>query len=420
MQYSSVFLMLFLTALNLGLIWLLLAIPLGVKTVTRTIRIKAAPERLWHALFPFGEHANWNGTIISAQLEQGTNRFGTLRICYDDRNGDPIARKVRLDELTEGTSFTLKITDDSSLDPSFWQNYSESVHITGADDMSTVTVTETDRYRGFAFLGFRYFKIRRQLLALKIWGETGSYRSIGLFERPITQIWMAVVSALMIWPFFGLTTPGLVLAASLTAVVALHEFGHMFAFRVMGHKSARMIFIPILGGIAMGGRPYDRHFEIGFSALMGAGFSVFPVAACISIYPLALASGHNQLAAAVASFGLIGSIFNLANLVPVWKFDGGQVIRQVFDGRIAQAAASFIMLSALLAIGSYCGFSLAVLVPVAAVFAILSIMTSGASFKPRHALKPMTGTERGVLIAGLAATFSAHALGAVWGLSQFG
>jgi Zn-dependent protease len=420
MQFASILQMLFLTALNLGLIWLLLAIPLGVKTVTRTIRIMAAPERLWHALFPFGEHADWNGAIISAELEPGTKHFGTLRISYDDRNGDPIARKVRLDELTEGKSYTLRIVDDSSLDPSFWQNYHESIDIVGEDGASLVTVSETDRYRGFAFLCFRYFKIRRQLLGLKIWGETGRYKSIGLFERPITQIWMAVFSALLIWPFFGLTTTGLVLSATLTAVVALHEFGHMFAFRVMGHKSARMIFIPILGGIAMGGRPYDRHFEIGFSALMGAGFSVFPVAACIAVYPLALATGHNQLAAALASFGLIGSIFNLANLVPVWKFDGGQVIRQVFEGRVAQALVSFIMLGALLLLGFLCGFSAAVLIPVAAVFAVLSIMTNGASFKPRHALKPMTGTERGVIIAGLVATFSAHALGAVWGLSQFG
>ncbi len=283
-----------------------------------------------------------------------------------------------------------------------------------------MTVTETDRYRGFAFLGFRYFKIRRQLLGLKIWGESGRYKSIGLFERPITQIWMAVISALLIWPFFGLTTPGLVLATSLTAVVALHEFGHMFAFRVMGHKSARMIFIPILGGIALGGRPYDRHFEVGFSALMGAGFSVFPVAACIAIYPLALSSGHNQIAAAVASFGLIGSIFNLANLIPVWKFDGGQVIRQVFEGRLAQAVASFTMLGALLALGFFCGYSPAVLLPVAAIFALLSVMTNGASFKPRHALTPMSVTERRAIIAGLFATFTAHASGAVWGLSQFG
>lgn len=411
--------MLFLTALNLGLIWLLLAIPLGIRTVTRTIKINADSDRLWQALFPFGEQAGWNGTILSAELESGTKRFGTLRISYDDRNGDPIARKVRLDELTEGQSYTLRITDDTSLDPSFWQNYHETVDIVRKDGVSEVTVSETDRYRGFAFLGFRYFKIRRQLLGLKIWGETGRYESIGVFERPITQIWMAVISALMIWPFFGLNAPGLVLAASLTGVVALHEFGHMFAFRVMGHKSARMIFIPILGGIAMGGRPYDRHFEIGFSALMGAGFSVFPVAACLAVYPLALASGHNQVATAVASFGLIGSIFNLANLVPVWKFDGGQVIRQVFESRYSQAAASFTILSALLAVGWYCGLSLAMLVPVAAVFALLSIMTNGASFKPRHALTPMTSMERGVIVAGLAATFSAHAAGAVWAISQF-
>jgi Zn-dependent protease len=420
MSYSSFFQMLFLTGLNLGLIWLLLAIPLGIKTVTRTIKINAAPERLWNALYPFGEHAGWNGTIISSELEAGTKKFGTLRISYDDRNGDPIARKVRLDELTDGKSYTLRIVDDTSLDPAFWQNYHETVELAHADGACHVTVSETDRYRGLAFLGFRYFKIRRQLLGLKIWGETGRFKSIGLFERPVTQIWMAVISALLIWPFFGLTTSGLVLSATLTAVVALHEFGHMFAFRVMGHKTARMIFIPILGGIALGGRPYDRHFEIGFSALMGAGFSVFPVAACIAVYPVALATGHNQAAAAVASFGLIGSIFNLANLVPVWKFDGGQVIRQVFEGRMAQALASFTMLGALLLLGYLCGFSTTVLIPVAAVFALLSLMTNGASFKPRHALKPMSGAERRVLIAGLAATFAAHSLGAVWGLSQFG
>lgn len=419
MQFSSVFLMLFLTALNLALIWLLLAIPLGKRTVTRTIKINATPERLWSALFPFGENAGWNGTIISAEPEPDTQKFGTLRICYDDRNGEPIARKVRLDELTAGKSYTLRITDDTSLDPSFWHNYFESINIVSQDGGTLVSVSETDNYRGVAFLGFRYFKIRRQLLALKIWGETGRYRNIGIFERPITQIWMAVISALVIWPFFGLTASGLVLAASLTVVVALHELGHMLAFRVMGHKSARMIFIPILGGIALGGRPYDRHFEVGFSALMGAGFSVFPVAACMAFYPAALRLGSQELATMLASFVLIGSVFNLANLVPVWKFDGGQVIRQAFQGRLSQGVASFTMLGAFLALGAANGFSVAILLPVAAVFVVLSIITSGPSFKPRTALKQMTPAERRLIIAGLAATFVAHSLGAVWGLSQF-
>ena len=420
MEIASVILIVSLTMLNLGLIWLLLAIPLGLRTVTRTIEIKASPSRLWSALFPFAANAGWNGTIISSELEPGTSRFGRIRISFEDRNGDPIERKVCLEEMTEGKSFRLRIVDDSTLDPSFWQHYHESVCIQGEGGTSTVTVAETDRYRGFAFLGFRYFKIRRQLLALKIWSETGTYRNIGLFERPVTQIWMAVISALILWPFFGLTPTGLILSSVLTAVVALHELGHMLAFRMMGHKSARMIFIPILGGIALGGRPYNRHFEIGFSALMGAGFSVFPVAAAVLLYPTATAHGWNAAAAGLASFGMIGAIFNLANLVPVWKFDGGQVIRQVFDGKLAQAFASFTVLGALLLVGLAAGVTTNVILPVGAIFALMSFMTNGPSFKPRFALVAMNLTERAAILAGLTATLVAHASVTIWGLSQFG
>ena len=420
MGISSLVLIVSLTALNLGLIWLLLAIPLGVRTVSRTMAIKAAPVRLWGALFPFGDHAGWNGTIVSSEMEPGTSKFGKIKISFEDRHGDPIERKVCLEEMVEGKSFKLRIVDDTTLDPAFWQHYHEAVEIIADHGTSIVTVSETDRYRGLAFLGFRYFKIRRQLMSLKIWGETGKYRDIGLFERPITQVWMAVISALILWPFFGLTPTGFILASVLTSVVALHEFGHMLAFRIMGHKSARMIFIPLLGGIALGGRPYDRHFEVGFSALMGAGFSVFPVTAAILCYPIALSHGWHGLAAGLASFGMIGAIFNLANLIPVWKFDGGQVIRQVFEGKMAQASASFFLLGALLMIGYVSGFSTAALLPVGAVFALMSIMTSGPSFKPRHALRTMTRSERAIILAGFGATFIAHASGTIWGLSQFG
>ncbi len=420
MEVSSLVMIVSLTVLNLGLIWLLLAIPLGLRTVRRTIAINAPALRLWNALYPFGSNASWSGTIVSSERETGTGKFGTIRIAFDDRNGDPIERKVCLDEVVEGKSYRLRIVDDTTLDPAFWQHYRESAEIESDGRMAHVTVSETDFYRGFAFLGFRYFKIRRQLKSLKIWAETGKYRNIGVFERPVTQVWFAIVSALMLWPFFGLTATGLLLATVLTVVVALHEFGHMLAFRIMGHKSARMIFIPILGGIAMGGRPYGKHFEVGFSALMGAGFSAFPVTAAIAAYPVALSQGWHGLAAALASFGLIGAIFNLANLVPVWKFDGGQVIRQVFVEKWSQALASFVLLGSLLLIGHYGGFPVGVLLPVGVVFALLSLMTNGSSFKPRYALQAMTHQERIVIFAGLVATFTIHACGVIWGLSKFG
>ena len=35
---------------------------------------------------------------------------------------------------------------------------------------------------------------------------------------------------------------------------------------MMGHRKVRMIFVPLLGGIAIGGRPYDSRFEVAFVA----------------------------------------------------------------------------------------------------------------------------------------------------------
>ena len=118
------------------------------------------------------------------------------------------------------------------------------------------------------------------------------------------------------------------MAAVLTTVVALHELGHMAAFRLMGHRKVRMIFIPLLGGIAIGGRPYDSRFEVAFVALMGAGFSAFIVPVAIA---QALFGGRGWRAAAGVLGTLAGcaALFNVANLVPVWKFDGGQVLRQI-------------------------------------------------------------------------------------------
>ena len=106
------------------------------------------------------------------------------------------------------------------------------------------------------------------------------------------QLGFAVVSALILWPFFGLSCGGLVLAVDADDVVALHELGHMAAFRVMGHRRVRMIFIPLLGGIAIGGRPYDSRFEVAFVALMGAGFSAFVIPIAIASSDLAGRDGH--------------------------------------------------------------------------------------------------------------------------------
>ena len=413
---SPLFLTLFaLVVINLGLIWLFMIAPVGVRTVKLSKLIAGSPQRVWSALFPLGENAKWDGNLVSAN--EIAPHIVELEIAYDGRDGKPIRRTVQLAEVLENCHFSQTTVDDTSLDISFWKSHSETVLIEAVGSGSRVTLTETDRYKGFAFLVFRYFKNRRQLATLAGWAKTGVYTSVGIFEKPPVQVAMAALSAIILWPFFGLTKPGLLLSVILTIVVALHEAGHMFAFRVMGHKSARMIFIPLLGGIALGGRPYDKYFEVGFSALMGAGMSVFPVAAAVALYVPFDAMGWTNAATITGIFATIGAVFNLGNLVPVWKFDGGQVIRQVFADKASQGVASFILLAGLLGVGWLGGFSPKSLILAGVIFSLLSIMTTGSGVKPKHDLKPMSSNERILLFTGLVASFMAHSACALWGFA---
>jgi Zn-dependent protease len=213
---------------------------------------------------------------------------------------------------------------------------------------------------------------------------------------------------------------GFVMAVCLTLVVALHELGHLAAFRLMGHRKVRMIFIPILGGIAIGGRPYDSRFEVAFVALMGAGFSAFLVPLAIGASDLAADLGARYAAAVLATFAGFLALFNLANLVPVWRFDGGQVLRQIIAGDAARAAASFVLLGAFMGVAALAGFDGRMVVGAGVVFAILGLITTGLGAKPRHDLKPIAPRESAALAAALLAVFVVHAAAVLWAADLYG
>lgn len=396
---------------NLGLIFVLMTVPLGMRTVRQSRLIRADRDRLWQALWPLGRDAAWSGEVLSVTGFRGGAR---ISLSWEGRDGQPIQRKVAFGDVVQGRRFSMRVVDDTSLDPSFWRFYGESTELLCEGDAVRVTMSQTDRYRGVAFLVFRYFAMRRELGKLKAWAETGRFRKGGLFEHPLSQVGFAALSALIFWPFFGLTAGGFVLAATLTFVVALHELGHMAAFRLMGHRKVRMIFIPLLGGVAIGGRPYDSRFEVAFVALMGAGFSALLVPVLIVASTLAGTSGYSLPAMLLAVFAGCAALFNIANLVPVWKFDGGQVLRQICPSPVVLGLASFGLLSAFLALGWHAGFPPGALLAAGAIFACLSLLTMGAGVRPRYELKPIKTFDRLAIGAALLAVFVIHGCGVLW------
>jgi Zn-dependent protease len=408
----SAFAVAVLVVFNLGIIYLLLAAPLGRRRIVQSRVVAASREKLWNALWPLGSEAGWSGQVVGADLL--STETARVRLAWHGRDESPVEHVMRFGDVIRGERFSATIVDDSLLDPAFWSEYRETAELSGPDGAVRVTLTRTDRYRGLAFIVFRYFALRREIRKLQSWAETGTFRRGGLFEHPLTQAGFAVLSALILWPLFGLNRAGFFYAMVLTGVVALHELGHMAAFRLAGHRRARMIFIPLLGGIAIGGRPYDSRFEVAFVALMGAGLSAFPMALAMGLSLAAAAAGEAHSANLLMIFAGCSALFNLANLVPMWKFDGGQVLRQICPDAAMLAVASFLLLFIFLGFGYVAGFPPATLVVAAGVFALLSLITSGAGVKTRHELKAITPPERLAMAAALVAAFVIHGAGVVW------
>ncbi|MCV9997288.1 hypothetical protein OE766_03400 [Pararhizobium sp. YC-54] len=404
-----------LLVLNVGLLWLLLAVPLGLRTVRVRRSFQAGRAKVWSAVFPLGASADWHHAVLASRIVPDAPNRVQQTYAHLDRHGQPIVRLLEITETVPGSEYDALVLDDSALDTAFWKDFRERRRLVEDGGVVHLTIEQTDRYRGLAFLIFRFFALRREVNALQQWLKTGQSKPVRVpFEHPLVQSGLALLSTLLLWPFFGLTRNGLLLSSLLTLVIVLHELGHMAAYRAFGHKTARMIFVPLLGGVAIGGRPYNSLFEVAICALMGAGVSAFLIPVAIILHE---AAGDEVFAfvsgTAVLIFLLILGAFNLLNLLPMNRFDGGQILRQVFHSRVSRVAGSFLITLIIAGVGWRIGLSTPALLAGLAVFALLSMMGHGG-VKPRHHLDEMTGGQRILSGLGLYSAVALHGYAIVY------
>jgi Zn-dependent protease len=401
-----------LLAINLGLLALLMRLPLGIRTLRLSRTFRCSPETLLSAMHPAGSSGNWHHSVITSLPLASRDGIVEQTYTHFDKNGAPLRRLLALAPLSTVTGtahgFQSTVIDDSALDPSFWKDFRERRIVRPTPGGAALEIDQTDRYRGLAFLLYRYVALRREMRALEGWLKTGQSRPQGRFEHPLVQFGLAILSTLLLWPFLGLTIQGLMISAVLTLVIALHELGHMAAYRMFGHASVRMIFVPLLGGLAIGGRPYRSLFEVATCALMGAGMSAFLVPIIVVAHQLA---ENGMLPAASGApllvFLLILGAFNLLNLLPMHRFDGGQVLRQIFRTRRSQIAASFLVTLCILLVGFEIGISANMLMVGLLVFTIVSLI-GARSVRPRQKLDEMTDPERMLVGFGLYSAIVMH------------
>jgi Zn-dependent protease len=149
------------------------------------------------------------------------------------------------------------------------------------------------------------------------------------------SIVMAAISiAAAVW-FFGPMT-----GLALVAIIAIHEFGHVAAYRVCGHDDATFRLIPLMGGVASSSKAPDGPIHSFYISIMGPAICIAP-----TVLALHLVYNDYQMPEMIRqflwSFGIYSGVINFFNLLPIGPLDGGKISRVLFGIFWPKAAKPF-------------------------------------------------------------------------------
>ncbi len=332
-------------------------------TPRASLWIKAAPSKVFEAIDLYsGKRENWGQTVSDVTMVDQAKGIFEKTYVTTLTNGS-VQRFAALFSITRRERYSyLEIAREGLEGKS------------QARELLRQTYTLTPEGEGTR-LAIAYHWGPRMALAQVIaradlWG--GIHRIKGLVEngtpneRPyhLISIAISLVTALISLGAFAWIL-GPEAAALIIIALAVHEFGHLLAYWLMGQPWGRMIFLPFLGAMAMPRLPFESQGQVIFAALMGPGLSV--------LLALASVAGVVLLPAHATSFywlGLVTVLLNMSNLLPIEPLDGGIALRSMLHwlmGRFARfglmAAGVIIMAS-----GFYVGQVLFVAVGLLAVF----------------------------------------------------
>jgi Zn-dependent protease len=166
---------------------------------------------------------------------------------------------------------------------------------------------------------------------------------------------------------------------------------------MVGISVQGIYLIPFFGGVAVPRTAYRSQGQLGFVALMGAGFSLIPTLALIGYY-FATADEWALHAA------LMSAIVNGINLVPIYPLDGGLVLNSLLGSVSPAIATAAAWLGVLAGLGAALYFQ-SLLLGVVFLFFALQLATSGTR---TAGLQPLTSLGSTALVLAFGATFALY------------
>jgi Zn-dependent protease len=125
---------------------------------------------------------------------------------------------------------------------------------------------------------------------------------------------------------------GWVFAFGFVALIAIHEFGHIAAFRLQGVKASMPTFIPFLGAYTKTESPVRSVGHLAAAALAGPAAGTVAGIGCLELSRML----HSPL---LQVLGYVTFFLSFINLMPLWILDGAKIARvlhpAVFFGALA-------------------------------------------------------------------------------------
>lgn len=187
--------------------------------------------------------------------------------------------------------------------------------------------------------------------------------------------------------------------------IAIHEFGHVAAYRAMGHDDARFRLIPFLGGVAISNKlPKDQLTDF-YVAIMGPGIMLAPLVIS-GVAAEMLATTAPRVAALAQIMFIITGVINFFNLLPLWPLDGGRILRTI-TFTWSPVASRFITLGMSVALAVWAIYAK---LPLIALVAFFGFRSARRIATINRAQAPMLPRE--AVMAGIAylAALAAHGL----------
>ena len=190
---------------------------------------------------------------------------------------------------------------------------------------------------------------------------------------------ISALSVAAAWFFFG---P--VLGLSLIAVVVIHEFGHVAAYRVIGHHDASFRLVPLMGGYAISSREPSTQEERVFVSLMGPAICLAPMVLAMALVPI-VQTAYPAAAYPLFVFASVCGALNFFNQLPIWPLDGGKLTSTILTA-YHERAPFYVFVTAIALIGVVAVVNQRLLLILILLIGVQHVMqTGGSDGTPPHA-----------------------------------